>query len=194
MSSTEKQKTPYKIIIITALTSAFFVYTIPRLGNFMVPPSEESLSITSIGDTLRFVDATRDGKEKIIHTETSYEYGNKPISSKDLVKRVNKIDSDNYYLKDSLRAYKIAYKDLVKDFNSLNDSLYKYKNISKIVEDDFDLKYQLKKNGDKTDFIRTKGKVDSSLILFELYGDRLYNDDGVWRLLTNREYRKSQRQ
>lgn len=193
MSDTEKQKTPFKTIIITAIITSLCIYIVPRFGNSMLPPKEESFSITSVGDTLRFIDATRDGKDKIIHTETSYEYGGKKISSNELVSKVNKMDSDNVYLKDSLRAYKTAFKDLVKDFNSLKDSLYKYENIAEIVENEFDLKYNLKANGDNVNFIRTINKVDSSLILFELYGDRLYNDDGVWKLLTNREYRKSQR-
>jgi len=114
----------------------------------------------------------------------SFEINGKVISTAELLKVANKSFQDNAYLRDSVRYFSELtsfYKNaLERDkalYNQVSDSLFVYRQILIRVEKDYGIQYNFDHSNKGYRFYRSEmNKVDSALLLFPYFKDRLVKD------------------
>lgn len=151
-------------------------------------------SIDSIyGKTLkRYVDTV----EKYITPQ--FIYGDKKISSEELIETFNKHIKELYCTKyelaiarDSLQAYKDYHDNTEKVYKSLyeyKDSTIIYRGYTNIAEKKYGIEFTYKKDSDYYIFYAKSKQIDSALIILPYFRDRLkYNPkDNSWEIITRK--------
>jgi hypothetical protein len=138
--------------------------------------------------------------EKYINN-CSFLLNGKEITSEELILYIQQIN-------DSLKIYKSVYnltkQNLNVDFNISeidngkivtlevpHDSLKKYKILYEMAEKEYGFKYITKKDKEDLIILKEFTKVDSALIVFEYYRDKLFRaEDGRWGIITERKVKK----
>jgi len=117
----------------------------------------------------------------------------KKISTEELVKLANHTLNENEILKDSIRYYKllwlksqISLSESQLKYDSTYDSLFVNGAIVSFIKKRYGISYAYVRKGDKYTFTKNSSKVDSALILFPYFKDRLKGDStGIhWTITT----------
>lgn len=192
----ENKNNPWKIAFITATCTALLTYVVPRLGDFIVPREKETINIGAVNDTIHFTTITKNDKPKIIYKGDQFTLNGKSLSAQELVKKYNNEIYRSQVIEDSLKSFKnlaIKYHKLYKENI---DSVFIYRSIKNLIKKDFGINYSVKQKDKETyTFSRNNNKkIDSALVLLELYGNRLRVDENNnWFVITDREYRRELR-
>lgn len=188
-----KSQNPWKVAFITAVFTSILMYSVPRFGDYILPREKETINIGVVEDTIRFIDTSKEIKPKIIYRGGTVTLDGKKISIEQLVKELNKTYKINSKNRDSIRTYKKLYERFQDKFYNKSDSLYVLKDILNQINKDYQISYTFKinKNNSYTLSKPNNKRIDSALILYKLYGDRLrINGNNEWYVLSEKEYKR----
>ena len=194
------------LVLATLLSASVVINFILNDNNqqlqYQIELRDSTLNKINVSDSILCAQSIKNSEiiEKYINN-CSFLLNGKEITSEELILYVEKII-------DSLKIYKTVYnltkENLNLDFNITEmdngkivtlempyDSLKKYKILYEMAVKEYGFKYIISKNNQDLIIQKEFTKVDSALIIFEYYRDKLFkSEDGNWGVIIEKEIKK----
>ena len=187
----KKEYNIYKSIVLLII-GGLITYTFPRIGDYFVPRATKNINIGKINDTVIFRTFSKP-TIKYKYLNNHFILDGKKITNNKVLEEINKREEAIITLADSIDYFKQKNTVLYSIHKKYKDSTLIYKSILKLIKKNYDISYSFYEKGNQYISSINAPKLDSALILFPIYKNKISIKDNKWVIETDRDYRREQR-